>query len=125
MRWPFSKKAKPKPHPIAIPMPEGIDPTAFDRVPMKLRRADPAAAAQGMREKNGKLFLFNRERAGLAGATHYRWRTAGDSDVCEVCAKRNGKKFAYHQAPPQGHAGICTACPQGFCRCYAEPIIPG
>lgn len=108
---------------MAIPTPEGVDPTAFDRVPARLLRADPSAAAREMRAKNGKLFAFDRERAELVGATHYRWRTCRDSNVCEVCAKRDGELFAYKIEPEHGHAGICTACPQGWCRCIAEPIL--
>lgn len=114
MRWPFSKKAKPTINPVAIPMPKVVDPSAFDRVPAKLLRTQPSAAARQLREKNGKLFAFDRGRAELVGATHYRWRTCRNSDVCEICASRDGKTFAYKVKPEHGYAGICTACPQGW-----------
>ena len=122
MRWPFSKR--PTPNPVAIPTPEGIDTDAFARVPEKLRRSDPAEAARLTREKNCKLFDFDRSRVESIGCTHYTWRTAKDGDSCEVCASREGVRFAYAEEPPHGHAGVCTACPQGWCRCWAEPVIP-
>lgn len=108
---------------MEIPIPEGVDPSAFDRVPFKTLRTDPSAEAGQIRRKNSKLFAFERMRAESVEATHYRWRTSGDSDVCEVCAGRNGRMFAYWAEPEHGHAGLCTACPQGWCRCIAEPVI--
>lgn len=129
MWWPFRRKtepppAKPERYSVAIPVPEGIDATAYARVPDNLWQTDPASAATLTRDKRRKIFEFDRERAEMAGCKSYIWRTAGDGDECEVCAKRNGKRFSYRKEPPHGHASICTACPQGYCRCYAEPIIP-
>ncbi len=129
MWWPFRRKSEPSPaqperYSVAIPMPEGIDPTAFDRIPRKLWKDDPEGAAALMRDKSLKIFNFDRDRAEYVGCKFYIWRTVGDGDVCEVCAQRDGKRFSYRKEPPHGHAGICTACPQGYCRCYAEPIIP-
>lgn len=110
---------------VTIPMPEGLDPEATRRVPLSGPDADPATVAQQMAIKNAKLFAFEMGRAKAAGCTAYIWRTAGDADVCEVCRTREGVRFFYADGPEHGHAGICRACPQGWCRCYAEPIPPG
>lgn len=127
MWWPFSKRPKPKAaswvNPVAIPIPEGMDPRIFDRVPDKLWRTDPQEAIRQIREKGIAMAQLTQRRAEYIGATHYIWRTAGDGDVCEVCAKRNGKRFAWKNPPLHGHPAECDACPQGWCRCYAEPII--
>lgn len=112
-------------NPVAIPVPEGLDPDATRRVPASLFRTDPAEAARQMADKNAKLFAFERSRAEAAGCVAYTWRTAGDADVCEACSARDGKRFLYAVAPEHGHAGVCSACPQGWCRCIAEPILPG
>lgn len=116
--------APPLSHPsIAIPVPDGLDPEATRRVPPSLLRDDPAEAARQMTGKNAKLFELERARAEAAGCTVYTWRTAGDADVCEVCRSRNGLRFRYADEPEHGHAGICRACPHGWCRCYAEPLL--
>lgn len=108
---------------VAIPVPEGLDPDVTRRVPASLFRDDPAEAARQMAGKNAKLFAFERGRAEAVGCTAYTWRTAGDTDVCEVCRSRDGLRFSYADEPEHGHAGICRACPHGWCRCYAEPLL--
>ena len=135
MWWPFKKKPdratdpaiKPRregrPNSIAIPIPKGMDPHTYDRVPDKLWRSDPTEAARQIREKSIAMAQLTQSRAEHIGATHYIWRTAGDSDVCPTCAKRNGKRFAWRKPPPHGHPAECDACPQGYCRCYAEVVI--
>lgn len=110
---------------VAIPVPEGLDPDATQRVPAALHRSDPPGAARRLADTNAALFTFEKARAELAGCVAYTWRTAGDADVCEVCRSRDGLRFHYADEPEHGHAGICRACPQGWCRCVAEPIIPG
>lgn len=121
MRWPFGRKKAP--NPIAIPIPEGVDPAVFDHTSAKLWRADPEEAARQTRTKGIELARLTQRRAEMVGATHYYWRTAGDSDVCAVCAARSGKRFAWKKPPEHGHPSECTACPAGWCRCYAEPIL--
>lgn len=109
---------------VAIPVPEGLDPVATRRVPASLLRDDPVEAARQMAAKNAKLFAFERVRAEAVGCTAYTWRATGDAGMCEVCQSRNGLRFRYADEPEHGHAGVCRACPQGWCRCYAEPIMP-
>lgn len=63
-------------------------------------------------------------RAQHVGATHYIWRTAGDSDVRKSHKEMNGKVVAYSEEPTlsddtKTHAGMIFNC-----RCYMEPIIP-
>ena len=113
------------PHnPLAIPMPDGLDPKATQRVPAALFKSDPAEAARQLADKNAKLFAFEKGHAEAAGCIAYTWRTTGDAAVCEVCRTRNGLRFLYADEPEHGHAGVCRACPQGWCRCYAEPVLP-
>lgn len=63
-------------------------------------------------------------RAESVGSTHYRWRTAGDSDVRASHRAMAGKIVAWNDPPTldnlTGHAGALPRC-----RCYPEPILPG
>lgn len=111
-------------NPVAIPIPEGLDPDATRRVSGLLVTTDPAEAARQMAGKNATLFAFERSRAEAAGCVAYTWRAAGGADVCATCRARDGKRFLYAVEPEHGHAGVCSACPQGWCRCVAEPILP-
>lgn len=115
--WPFSKREKI--NLVAIPRPEDAPPELFDRVTER----DPEKAAQMMRQKARAQSVFSAKQAAMAGATHYRWRTAGDGDVCAACATRNGRRFAWAAPPPGGHPGACETCTGGWCRCYAETIV--
>ena len=110
--------------PVAIPIPEYIDPDATQRVPASLFRTYPAEAARQMAKRSAELFALDRSRAETAGCVAYTWRTSGDESVCEVCRAREGVRFLYANEPEHGHAGVCRVCPQGRCRCYAEPILP-
>lgn len=109
---------------LAIPVPEGLDPDAIQRVPAALFNSDLAQAARRMSGKKARHVAFERARAEAAGCVAYTWRTSGDEAVCEVCRPRGGLRFLYADEPEHGHAGVCRACPQGWCRCYAEPILP-
>lgn len=81
---------------------------------------DYAALANGAKAS----FENTRVQAHRAGATHYRWRTCGDSDVCEQCRKNDGRRFAFRKPPrATGHPGEGRCCGHGHCRCYAEPIV--
>jgi hypothetical protein len=86
--------------------------------------ADLEAYQADLRRKFQASFDLNRKRAMSIGSTHYRWKTSRDDGVCAVCAKREGRRFAWNIEPPHGHAGVCDACPKGYCRCGAEPIFP-
>lgn len=66
--------------------------------------------------------VITEERAKAVGATHYIWRTAGDSDVRESHAQMDGKVCAYDDPPivdgePLNPGSIFN------CRCYAEPVL--
>jgi hypothetical protein len=87
-------------------------------------KADHDALTAGMRAQGVKRFEFERGRVEAIGVTHYRWRTAGDADVCKVCAKRNGKAFPYRAASDFQHPGLVDCCGEDACRCYCEAIIP-
>jgi hypothetical protein len=64
-------------------------------------------------------FAGERSQAKKVGSTHYIWRSARDGAVCERCANNDGRKFAWNDEPPGGHAGA-----KARCRCYPEPVIP-
>jgi SPP1 gp7 family putative phage head morphogenesis protein len=65
---------------------------------------------------------INRQRADLVGATHYIWRSVGDSNTRETHLDMDGKVCEYANPPDVGdgfyHAGEIYNC-----RCYAEPIL--
>ena len=66
--------------------------------------------------------VITEERAKAVGATHYIWRTAGDSDVRESHAQMEGQVCAYDDPPivdgePLNPGQIYS------CRCYAEPVL--
>ncbi|MGR7993826.1 phage minor head protein [Xanthobacter sp. ZOL 2024] len=77
-----------------------------------------------MRLRGSVAFDRTKSRAEYIGSKGYRWRSAGDSDVCDICAKNNGKFFKWNAPPPCGPPGTHSLCPDGHCRCYAEPDIP-
>lgn len=62
-------------------------------------------------------------RAKEVGATHYIWRTAGDSDVRESHAEMEGEVCAYDDPPIVDGEPLNPGMTYN-CRCYAEPIIP-
>lgn len=136
-KWLFSSKTPPKSpsNPFAIIVGEGDDPDlrilAKPRVryPRKKGRteeefqADLAVYAEKIRVKADASFRLTKRRAESVGSTGYTWRSARDSDVCPDCKERDGKRFKWDVEPKHGHAGVATCCPQGWCRCYPEPII--
>ncbi|MFA9439413.1 phage minor head protein [Uliginosibacterium sp. sgz301328] len=75
--------------------------------------------------------VLTQVRAESAGSTHYRWHTAGDSDVRHSHKALNGKIFAWTD-PPLINEGSDDS-PKWMrhhpgqvwnCRCWAEPIFP-
>jgi SPP1 gp7 family putative phage head morphogenesis protein len=62
-------------------------------------------------------------RAKEVGATHYIWRTAGDSDVRESHAEMEGEVCSYDDPPIVDGEPLNPGMIYN-CRCYAEPIIP-
>ncbi len=85
---------------------------------------DRQAFLDDMRAKGMRHFEFNRSRAEMIGATHYIWRTALGRGCCPTCAAYEGKFFAFDVPPPSGHPGHVGGCLPGYCRCYAEPVLP-
>lgn len=60
-------------------------------------------------------------QAERVGAKRYIWH--GD-DCCPSCNRQNGKIYAWSKPPKTGHPGEGKLCPNGYCRCWAEVIIP-
>ena len=88
------------------------------------READDKEYARQLRLKFTAGFEETRRQAQSIGSKKYIWRSCGDFDVCPVCAKKDGKRFAWDITPKGGHAGCSDSCPEGWCRCYAEPVLP-
>lgn len=67
---------------------------------------------------------LTRARAEHVGSTHFRWITAGDSDVRPLHKKLNGKVFRWDD-PPVCDAPNLKALPGAIfnCRCFPEPIL--
>lgn len=68
--------------------------------------------------KKAKADQIRAERIGSKG---YIWR---GSDCCPSCDKQDGKKFTWAKPPKTGHPGEGRLCPNGYCRCWAEVIVP-
>ncbi|MCG0458559.1 hypothetical protein L6R44_21075 [Enterobacter cloacae complex sp. ECC445] len=68
--------------------------------------------------KKAKATQIQAERIGSPG---YVWQ---GSDCCPACDKQAGKKFKWAKPPKTGHPGEGKLCPNGYCRCWAEVIIP-
>lgn len=77
-----------------------------------------------LREGGQASFRHTAWQAAKIRSRHYVWRSARDSDVCPVCAAKNGKRFAWNARVKGGHPGDGSLCTQGYCCCYAEPIVP-
>lgn len=88
------------------------------------RASERARFAYEARLRSISSFDLTKRRAEYVGSKGYRWRTAGDTDVCPTCAEHNGKFFKWTAPPPCGPPGTHSLCPQGYCRCYAEAQIP-
>lgn len=68
--------------------------------------------------KKAKATQIQAERVGSSG---YVWQ---GSDCCPACDKQVGKRFLWSKPPRTGHPGEGKLCPNGYCRCWAEVIIP-
>ncbi len=84
---------------------------AFDAY---LRRGTPIEWSLQQALVRGELSL--KAAAPERPATHYIWRTRGDTKVRASHAANNGKVFAWDNPPPTGHPGEDYNC-----RCTAEP----
>ena len=89
----------------------------------KYQKAIERAFSEQMRVRNRQIFNYNRERALSVGSVSYIWRRLAD-DECENCRVSSDREFRWDQGLPLGHAGTCIQCPEGYCRCYAEAVIP-
>lgn len=68
--------------------------------------------------------LLTQVRAQHVGATHYIWRTVGDSVVRDLHRELNGKVFSWDEPPVAGSNGERAHAGSIYnCRCYAEPIL--
>lgn len=82
---------------------------------------DSDAQQKALGNKFRKLAKEDRVKAERVGSTGYIWH--GD-DCCDECNKNNGKKFKWSSPPATGHPGEGIKCKNGYCRCFAETIIP-
>ena len=87
-------------------------------------RADEDRYLADMRLRSTQAFLRDRKNAVGIGSKKYIWRTCGDGDVCRACERNEGERFLWEQSPAIGHPGECQVCEIGFCRCYAEAVLP-
>ncbi|WP_421595713.1 hypothetical protein [Rahnella sp. PD4] len=85
----------------------------------KTKDGDEKEKALG--NKFRKLAKADRVKAERIGSTSYIWH--GD-DCCDECNKNDGKRFKWSSPPATGHPGEGIKCKNGYCRCWAETIIP-
>lgn len=57
------------------------------------------------------------------GISQYKWSTAGDERVCQLCSANNGKTFTWLQPTKIGYPGQCNQCDNGYCRCVALAVF--
>jgi hypothetical protein len=86
--------------------------------------ADSQQWLRDIRERGRQAFERDKQSALRAGSKFYLWRTSNDGDVCPACAKNNGKRFRWDKAAPHLHPGHSETCKEGYCRCYAEALLP-
>lgn len=86
--------------------------------------ADQKRIAGRLRKQGAASFRQERAQARRVGSRSYIWRSVGDSDVCSVCVANNGKQFNWNVSPPHGHPGEGECSTNGYCRCYAEVVLP-
>ena len=78
-------------------------------------------AALIARDQVGKFYgTVNRERQTELGLTHYFWDTSRDERVRPEHAAREGERFAWDDAPSDGHPGQPINC-----RCTPRPDFSG
>lgn len=87
------------------------------------REAARKRYAHEMKAFCSAISKHNRDRAVDAGLNHFTWRSVGDERVCSICAAHDGKQFSYSDRPEVGFPGEVNCCPQGYCRCQAEPVF--
>lgn len=69
-------------------------------------------------KEKARAIRIKAERVGSKG---YIWH---ESDCCDVCKRNDGKTFSWSKPPKTGHPGEGILCRNGYCRCWAEVIIP-
>ena len=102
------------------------------RIPVPKKRGrtpEQQAAAQEvyqatMRERTVHSFRFARARAVGIGSPGYTWRSSRDAQTCPRCRSLEGKRFGWGKPPAGGHPGENGCCPDGWCRCWAEAVLP-
>ena len=130
MKW-FSRIFRTRierPNPIALDLPNDPGATHVHRPGTRGRTKnqqaeDLAQYERDMRAKGRAISERDQANSDLVGATHYICRTSRDGAVCRTCAKKEGKKFAWRDTR-HGRPGDSGQCQGGYCRCYAEPIVP-
>lgn len=115
-----------------------LSPPTPAEIPLEARPRRPKKRGVSPAEREAKAERYRAEmriakaatatrdqrRAEEIGVTHYIWRSAGDERVCPTCAKNDGRRFSWSKPPASGHPGLTTCCDMGWCRCYAEAILP-
>jgi len=103
--------------------PRARPPRRRGRTPKQIA-ADELTYVAAIRERAQASYRLDRDRAAGVGSRMYIWETCKDADVCSVCAARQGKRYSWAREPKHGPPGYCDACPCGYCRCLARPILP-
>ena len=106
-------------------------PTSKIRHPTEegLTRQDYALEKQAywnaLRERVSYSFRCDRARAVQLGSKSYVWQSSGaDGGACKRCQSLQGKEFAWGSPPEGGHPGESACCEIGWCRCWANPVLP-
>lgn len=96
-------------------------------VAAEIERTEEVSASRAMliaRTETAKASAVVTEiRAAEVGATHYIWRTAGDSDVRESHAEMEGQVCSYADPPIVDGEPLNPGMIYN-CRCYSEILVP-
>ena len=78
-----------------------------------------------MRQHFRAIAAFNRKRAADVGHKAYRWLAVDVHGCCKTAARNGGKVFSYDNPPPEGHPAEGRCESSDWCRCIAQPVVPG
>ncbi|CAH0447283.1 hypothetical protein LMG10661_03349 [Ralstonia syzygii subsp. syzygii] len=112
-------ESTPEPTPVAV----------AEKKPRRKRRTKEEMAiaraelVEKMRVEGLERAVREKAQQTAIGVEHYIWR--GNVCDCPACEANDGKRFRWDKPPRTGHPGECTSCNDGYCKCYAEAIIPG
>jgi len=113
---------------FAIPAPDGWPGGARIQPPKKRGKTNEQYEKEcneyftKVESKKQAIAKFNRGRAVAAGVKYYLWKSSKNHG-CTICAKREGRKYAYSKPTSDGYPGEGKCGSGTFCHAWAKPVI--